>query len=228
MIAPRWRKVVRDVFERRGRSLLAVLAMAAGVFEIGAMLYPYALLEPELTTMYARTHPASATLVLDRVTDALVDSVRRVPGVARAEARPVVVARVRVGPDEWVPAVLFVVRDFGDLRIDTFEPDRGTWPPGDDEVLLERTALSVAGVAQDESLTLRCAGGEDRSLHIAGTVHAAGLAPAWMEHSVSGFVGWRSSVRGGSGESAQIRVVTDHPLDEGSVREVADSVRALL
>ncbi|TMQ73521.1 MAG: FtsX-like permease family protein [Candidatus Eisenbacteria bacterium] len=229
MIAPRWRKVLRDTFGQRGRSLLAVLAMAAGVFEITTMVHEYALLEPALHGMYARTRPASATLLVDRVSDALVDSVRCMPGVGDAEARPVIVARVRVGPDEWVPARLQVVRDFGAQRLDTFEPDHGAWPPGPDDVLLERTALRVAKVGIGATLALRIEGTADRSVRVAGTVHAAGLPPAWMEHMVPGFVAWNSSLREGGVESAQIRmVVADHPLEEGHIREVADSVRTRL
>ena len=76
MIAPRWRKALRDVVARPGRSILAILAMAAGVFESSAMLYKYAVLQPELTQMYGRTRPSSATISLDRASDALVDSVR--------------------------------------------------------------------------------------------------------------------------------------------------------
>src|SRR5439155_10754856 len=229
VIAPRWRKVLRDTFGQRGRSLLAVLAMAAGVFEITTMVHEYALLEPALHGMYARTRPASATLLVDRVSDALVDSVRCMPGVGDAEARPVIVARVRVGPDEWVPARLQVVRDFGAQRLDTFEPDHGAWPPGPDDVLLERTALRVAKVGIGATLALRIEGTADRSVRVAGTVHAAGLPPAWMEHMVPGFVAWNSSLREGGVESAQIRmVVADHPLEEGHIREVADSVRTRL
>jgi hypothetical protein len=51
VIAPRWRKVLRDIFQYSSRSLLAVLAMAAGLFEIGALLYKYAVLQPVLSTM---------------------------------------------------------------------------------------------------------------------------------------------------------------------------------
>lgn len=228
MTAPRW-QVFRDVFSRPGRSLLAVLAMAAGVFQIGAMLYKHALLQPELETMYGKTRPASATLVLDRVSDALVDSVRRVPGVAAAEARPVIMARVRTGEDEWLPAILHVVRDFDRQQMDKFVKNDGAWPPGDGEVLLERSALQLEGIGKRGSLDLRLGGGEERTLRVAGTVHAAGLPPAWMDHFVPGFVTWNSSVRGSErGESAQIRIVTVHPLDEGFIRETADSVRAML
>jgi putative ABC transport system permease protein len=227
-MAPRWRKALRDVLARRGRFLLAVFAMAVGVFQIGAMLYAYSILSGTLGTMYARTRPASAVLITDGLSDALLDSVRQVPGVADAEARPVVVGRVRVGKDEWVPGIFYVIRDFDRLRIDTFERNGGVAPPAEGEVLLEGTALSVAQVRIGDGITVRTVGDEDRPLRVAGTVHAEGLPPAWMEHMVPGFVGWNSVLRGG-GESQQIRiVVSDRPLDEAAIRVVADRVRDLL
>ena len=132
MIAPRWRKVLRDIAETPLRTALAVAAMAAGAFGVGTILTSYSILTRELKTTYSDTRPASAILVMDgTVDDALVDSVRRVPGVSDAEARPVIGGRLRVGNNQWVPLVLFVVRDFRDLRMDRFVPDSGAWPPGD-------------------------------------------------------------------------------------------------
>ena len=229
MIATRYRKALRDLLQRPGRSLLTVLAMAAGVFQIGVMLYAYALLLPELTNMYDRTHPASATLVLDGANDTVVDSVRRVPGVTAAEARPVIVARVRVGHDDYVPTMVQVVHDFDAQQLDLFTHDTGAWPPGPGDVLLERTALRVAGVRVGDTLTFRSAGGNDTRLRVAGTVHAPGMPPAWMEHMVPAFVGSDSRLRDSDAdESAQLRLVAAHPLDEGFIREIADSVKARL
>ena len=180
--------------------------------------------------MYEKTRPSSATLVTERLTDALVDSVRRVPGVADAEARPVVMARMRRGSEEWTPGVLFVVRDFERQRMDLVVRERGPWPPSADDILLERSALQVAKARVGDSITVRTPGGDDRRVRIAGTLHAAGLAPAWMEHMVPAFVAWDSPLRGvARGESEQLRItVAEHPLDEGWIREVADSVKTML
>ena len=230
MIAPRWRKVLRDVVARPGRSLLAIIVMAAGVFEVGALFYKYALMAPVLGAMYGRTRPAAAVLVVDAASDALVDSVRRVPGVGEAEARPVVMARVRSGGGEWKPAVLYVTRDFARQRMDLFEHEAGAWPPGANEVLLDRTALAVAGAGIGDSLTVRTPDGDERTIRLAGTVYAPGLPPAWMEHMVPGFLAWDSPLRSaGAGVSEEIRIrVADHALEEGHIREVADSVKAML
>src|SRR5262249_22416488 len=112
-------------------------------------------------------------------------------------------------------------------RLDTFAPDGGAWPPRADEVLLERTAFGVARATRGGALTVRLADGSDHALRVAGAAHAAGLAPAWMEHAVPGSLPWDSPLR--AGESAQVRfAVRDHALDEGHIRDVADRVRAAL
>ena len=232
-MAPRWQKALSDIAARPGRSALAILAMTVGVFALGTLAFKMAILSPVLASMYGRTHPASATLYTDGVEDSVVAIARAVAGVGDAEARPTIVARVRIGgtgKDEWIPAILFVVRDFEHQRIDLFKPDTGTWPPGDDEVLLERSAVRVAGAAAGDALALRIPGGDERSLRFTGTVHAAGLAPAWMEHVVYGFVPWTTLARSGPHrESAQLKiVVAEHELDEGHIHEVADRVKAAL
>ncbi|HVR40227.1 MAG TPA: ABC transporter permease, partial [Thermoanaerobaculia bacterium] len=196
MIAPRWRKVLRDIGETPLRTALAVVAMAAGVFGLGTILTSYSILTRELAKTYADTNPSSA----------IVSGTRAPNNAIEVEPRPLVRARVRIGNDEWAPLYLYVVRDFNDIHIDKIRRDTGAWPPRNDEVLLERTALSVARAHIGDRVTMRTPDGVERTLRVAGTVHAAGQAPAWMDHVVIGFVSWNSIAR--INEMPQLRVVT--------------------
>ncbi|MEQ1831594.1 MAG: ABC transporter permease [Candidatus Eisenbacteria bacterium] len=227
MIATRYRKAVRDLARRPGRTLLAVIAMAAGLFQVAVMLTAYALLQPTLEGFHARTRPASATLSVDRIDDSLLARVRALPGVAAAELRPTAVMRVSRPGADWVPAMAHVVEDFDHQQIDLFTRDSGEWPPGAGDVLLERTALRVAGVAVGDSLDVRMGDGRELRVRVAGTVHAPGMAPAWMEHMVPMFVGTDSPLYRAD-DGSQLRFVGTHPLEEGAIRETADSVRARL
>lgn len=215
----RWRKVFRDLAETPGRTALAVLAMAAGVFGVGAMLTADAILTRELARTFADTNPAAAILYTSRIDDAAAASVRRMPRVRDAELRPAIGGRVRVGNDEWVPLVLFVVRDFADIRVDRVTLDSGAWPR-EGEIAIERSAMSVARAKVGDVIAVRV-NGRDERLRIAGTVHAAGLAPGWMDHIVSGFVRWREI------DASALRITVD-PADEPSIRRVAESVAASL
>src|SRR5437762_782729 len=112
MRSPRWQKLLRDLWLTRGRTALMVLAIAVSLFGVGTVLSAYAILTPEISRNYLGTHPASATIELDRVDDALLAAVRARPGIAAAEVRETLIARVQVAPDQWRPLLLFVVPDF--------------------------------------------------------------------------------------------------------------------
>jgi len=223
VIAPRWRKVLRDIAGTPLRTALAVVAMAAGAFGVSMILTSYSILTRELKTMYTDTRPASAILVLDGlVTDSLVDTARRVAGVNDAEARPVIYARLRVGQDQWLPLMLFVVRDFRNVRMDRVT---GATPIADDEILIEQSSLGITHANIGDRVIVRMVDHGERPIRIAGTVHAAGLAPGWMEHAATGFVTWSSVLRAADVESQQLRIlVSGDRLDERHIREVARRV----
>jgi len=189
----RLRKVLRDLGETPVRTALAILAMAAGVFGVGAMLTAFAILERELARTFVETNPANVILRTSAIGDTIVDSVRRMPGVRDAEVRAIVSGRLRVGRDEWVPLVLFVIRDFDDIRVDRIRLDSDAWPR-EGEIAIERSAMSVAHARVGDVIDVsfpRQPTTDNRQLKVSGTVHAAGLAPGWMDHMVSGFVRWR-------------------------------------
>lgn len=229
-MSPRWRKAVADIAIRPGRSALAVLAMAIGICALSTLAFKHAIMRPVIATMYGATQPAAAIFHTDAVDDTLVAAVRNVPGVGAAEARPMIMARLRVGEpgaEEWMPAMLYVVRRFEQQSINVFDPNDGAWPPDDDEVVLERSAVSVAAAERGSDLLLRIPGGGEKSLRFAGTVHAPGFAPAWMEHVVYGFIPWTSRVRDGEHrESSQLLIrVAEHETELGHINEVAERVR---
>jgi putative ABC transport system permease protein len=224
MIAPRWRKVARDIAQTPMRSLLAVLAMTAGIFGVGTILTSYALLDRELAATWDRTRPAAAILHLDSADEEILRIARANDAVAAAELRPLIVARLRVGKDEWAPVVLFVVRDFDRLLLDRFFTNSGVWPPGAEDVLLERSSLPVARASRGDRLLIRTPQGLERALHFAGDVHAPGLAPGWMDHVVAGFVPWNSIARSAGAERAQLRIAVTGPLTEKTIRRGAETL----
>ena len=144
VITSRWRKSLRDLWLNKARTLLVVLAISIGIFGLGVVVNAYSILMREMDENYLRTNPASVTLWTDPIDDDFVQAVRDLPEIGDAEVRRKVVGRIQVGPDEWKNIWLFVIDDFDDVRVSTFMPEEGAWPPSDGEILLERVALSVA------------------------------------------------------------------------------------
>ena len=188
ILAPRWKKLMGDVCSTQGRMAMMIGALAIGIFGVGTILSAYTILTREISANYLATHPASATIELNQVDDALLKEVRHRPGIAYAEPDVTVTAKVEVKPDEWLPILLFVVPDFNAMRINTFKPESGAWPPRGGSVLLERAALQLVNAKIGQSIQMQTPTGTKRSVVISGLVHDPGLAPAWQEQTVYGYV----------------------------------------
>jgi putative ABC transport system permease protein len=93
-----------------------------------------------------------------------------------------------VGPNEWLPLLLFVVPDFHAAHIGIVRLEAGRWPAEPDGIVLERTAVPVANTALDHEIGVQMPHGAERSLKVTGVVHDPSLAPAWQEQTVYGYV----------------------------------------
>ncbi|MBI5015053.1 MAG: ABC transporter permease [Deltaproteobacteria bacterium] len=211
MLAPRWRKVVGDLRSARGRLATMVLAIAIGILGTTAILSAYTILTREISRNYLGTNPASAQLKLDRVDDALVEAVRNRPGIADAEASSSVLGRVEATPDRWLPLLLFVVKDLQTMRINTVRPETGAWPPPEGTLLLERAALPLISPKLSDGVRVQLPNGPRMEVPISGLVHDPGLAPAWQEQTVYGYVTSATLARWGEDDTLHILKVTVAP-----------------
>lgn len=188
MISPRWGKILRDLQATRGRMVMVVITIAISIFGVGAMLSSYTILMREVGRNYLGTNPASAYLELDRVDDSVVEAVRHQPGIADAEATSWVLARVEAKPGEWRPFLLFVIKDFNDLRINKFAPEAGAWPPPAQTILLERDALKYINGNIGDVIHVQNSNGQEQEILISGSTHDPGLAPAWQGETAYGYI----------------------------------------
>lgn len=223
IVSPRWRKAIRDLWLNRARTLLVAAAIAIGIFGVGLVLNAYTILTRELNDNYLATNPASATLWTGPLDEEFIEAVQGLPMIAEVEARRRVQARIQIGPDEWLPLWLFVIDDFDDIRISTFEPEQGDWPPAAGEMLLERVAFQVARAEIGDTVTVRMPNGGMQQLVISGSVHDLGQAPAWMELLVYGYITADTlELLGESRALNELKIVAaENPFDEGEIRTTA-------
>jgi putative ABC transport system permease protein len=225
-----WTKAVRDFWQERTRTVLVVLAIAVGIAAFSTVMSTYAILVRELDRGYLATNPASAVLRTDAVDDALVAALRADPRIAQAEARRVVTGRIKAGPVLWRNLTLFVVKDYGDIRVSRLVPQQGAWPPAPGEILIERDALQVAKTRIGADVTLKTARGAEHSLRVSGSVHDVGQAQARMENGVYGYITLETLAR--LDEEPYLDqigfVVAERPFDEAHVKQVAADVKAWL
>jgi len=211
-LSPRWRKLAGDLRNARGRLSMMVVAMAVGMFGIATILSAYTILTREISRNYLGTNPASALIELDQVTDDLVDAVRLRPGIANAEAASSVWARIEVKPGEWMPLLLFVVKDFRAMKIGMFHPESGAWPPPEGSMLLERTALQLVNGKIGREIPVQTPNGPKRNVVLSGLVHDPGLAPSWQEQTAYGYITPSTlALLGESGTLDTLKVTVSEP-----------------
>ena len=183
----RWIKLLRDIRAESGRGLIMLAAIAFALFAVTTMLSAYGIVTREVAVNYLGTNPAHATIDVGDVTPDVLATARSFPGIADAEARSVIEARVKVG-SEWMRMLLFVVDDFETMRMNLFTPVSGSWPPPPGTMLLERMAVDVIGTGEGGIVTIKTPSRRVSEISVSGTVHDTTLAPAWQEQSGYGYL----------------------------------------
>jgi len=168
---PRWRKVLLDLVENKGRTLLVVLSIAVGVFSIGVIAGTYVIISNDMSVTYAANNPANIELRMDDFDDDMLNTIRNANGIKDAEGRRVVNMRVReMDSEKWTTLDIIAVDDFDKNKVNLLNLMSGVAKPGKDEVVLERDALDDLDVQIGEDLLFELPDGTTKSLRVVGFV----------------------------------------------------------
>ena len=225
-----WRKAIRDFWHERARTVLVVSAIALGIAAFAAVMSSYAILTRELDRGYLETNPASAVLRVDAIDDDLVAAVLQNPEVSNAEPRRTLTGQIKTGPMQWRNLMLFVVKDYGNIRVNKLEPEEGAWPPATGEILIERDAFQVARANIGDAVIVKTEDGIEQPLVISGRVHDVGQAQARMENMVYAYTNLDTLIQLGEKpyyDRLNI-LVAEKRFDVGHIRKVAADVKSLI
>jgi putative ABC transport system permease protein len=168
---PRWRKVVHDLVDNWGRTLLVVFSIAVGVFSIGVIAGAYQIISNDMSVSYAANKPANIELRMTDFDDDVLDVVRNQRLVETAEARRVFNMRVRVpGTEKWTTLDMTAFESFEDNSINLLKPIEGATVPGRREVILERDALEELDVQVGGLLEFELPDGSTKTMPVMGVV----------------------------------------------------------
>jgi putative ABC transport system permease protein len=226
-MSPRWRKVLRDLWINKTRTLLVMLSIGVGIFAIGTIAGTQVVLSREVMRAYTASRAASATLNTT-CDDDFVKAVRRMPTVADAQGRREVTVRARSPADgEWQNLLLIAVDDFTDVRINTFYPAGGAWPPEKRELLIERSAVEPLGAKVGDALIVEMSDGTDRALRVAGLTYDFQSPPPILGGTSYGYITldtleWLGFARN---YNRLNMIVAERPLDRQHIQDVADEIK---
>src|SRR5215212_5630768 len=176
MIAPRWKKVLRDLWLHKSRTALVGVAISIGIIGAGAVLDTWSMLRHATRQEFSSSSPASATLRTTAIDDALLMKIRAMPPIRLAEARSNVAASVYTATG-WRSALLMSASDFSTVKIGVIKQEEGDWPPRHDAVAIESSSVDFASASIGDKLTIKIADGEPHEIPITGIARDVGLAP---------------------------------------------------
>lgn len=223
MLNPRWRKVVRDLWNNKSRTLLVVLSVAIGVFAFGGLFIGRDISMNNLDAQGEFTQLAQISIGLPSFDETLVRWANRQPGVAAAQGVAVNGASLLID-DQTRAITLYAYQDYAALHINRVETNSGNFPPADGELLVERTNLRHLNAEVGDFVTVMLPDGRTTRLRLAGTVHDFSVRPGTINPQINGYVSLPTLHR--MGLNAQFNRLLVNPADGVSASTVAETLQS--
>jgi putative ABC transport system permease protein len=163
-------KVLRDLKRNWGRTVLAVLSIAIGVFAVGINSGMMDLMPSRMLSSYRASNPAHVWLWLGgAANDDQISRLAREPGLAGVEGIRELGARWRLTPDqEWRNLGVSTRADYTRQQFNTVTLLSGAWP-AKNVVAVEESSIDYFGITPGSTLTLQI-NGREHEVQVGGVV----------------------------------------------------------
>jgi hypothetical protein len=163
-------KIRRDLRRNLGRSVLAVLSIAIGVFAVGVNSGMMDMMPKRMLSTYQAANPPHIRLWLSSVvTDDEVARLAREPGIAGVEGARDLSARWRLTPDQdWRNVDITVRANYQHLQYNTLSLVSGAWPQKN-TVAAEASSVEAFGFIPGSTVTLQI-NGREHEVKIGGVI----------------------------------------------------------
>lgn len=182
-----FKKALSDLRSSPGQTLLAVLALAIGLWGVGGILVSYTILTNDLNENFTRTRPAHAVLASKDFGRLDLAALRTRPEIESAEFRDLSMQRIEVHPNDWIPLWLFGVEDFDKPALALIYSEKGTKVPAPGTMLIERDGRLVSNLDIGSRARVR-AGQRVHEVPVTGISFDPAQAPATQDHFIYAYV----------------------------------------
>jgi putative ABC transport system permease protein len=144
-----YRKVFRDLWSNKARTVLVVLSIAVGVMAVGMIFSSNTLMEQQMTKAQIASSPSHVWLYLSgQIDDSGVTSIERLSEVQAVQGRAERGVNWKASPEDgWGDANVVAIEDFDNQEYDLLELREGTWS-GSDSVLVEWNHVDPYGIPE--------------------------------------------------------------------------------
>ena len=225
MISPRWKKVTRDLFNNKTRTILTMLSIAVGVFAVGVVTVIGSISLPDMEADYASANPASATIYCAPFDDTLLASIRSIPGVAGAEGRSTATGQILLANGQKTAVQMVGIPASDKMKINLLKYQDSIISLGKKEIIFDRSA-TVTGIKPGEQVSIELPDGKIKTLVFKGYVHDVTIIPYAFDGTIPAYitpetVEW---LGGTTQYTSLIFNVLDYKKDKTHVADVANTI----
>lgn len=229
-----WDKVWSDLWRDKGRTALAVLSIAAGVFAIGAIFGMIDQLVTGMDEAHQAVSPSHVNIILrDFVDQETVDRLKNVPGVLDIDPVNQLSVRYKIDPGAaWELGTLVMRPDYSHQRLDLLEFVSGEWPGAGETTVsslgIERLSGQYFGLEPGDEVILEV-GDDELIFSIIGQIRHPFVQPPQFGGQAHFFTDAAGLTRFGipEGSFGQLLVQVE-PYSPENAQQVADDIRAHL
>lgn len=177
------RKVWRDLWRSKGRTLLVVMSITAGVLAVGMIVGSNTLMQEEVRTSNAAANPSHGRLSLDGgIDEETLYNLERLPGILLVDGRLVATIQWKTSPDApWENASLRALPDYEHQKFDFIELFEGSWPERDG-LLVAYNQIDTFGVPPMGGTLIFKVNDRERMYDVSGVIRDPNvLAPPFDE-----------------------------------------------
>ena len=231
MLAPRWRKVFRDLWDNRSRSALVVLSIAIGMIAFGGLLLTRQTFQVNTALDYAASNANDIALSLPRFDESLITWAGRQPHVTGALGLATRSAKLLI-KNVVFDSTLNGFADFSAIPINRLDLETGVWPSGNDEIAVERSNMAKSGLHLGDTLIIALDVGSRRSEHtvrLVGTLHDLNVQPGFIASTIHAYTSLRTLHNSGlTADYNTLYLTVDRSANAPPVSEIAAAFRETL
>jgi putative ABC transport system permease protein len=172
-------KLFRDLWNNKGRTIQVILIIGLGAGSIGMIMGTRNLMISGMQEIWRSQVPAMINLFTGYVSEADLQVLDNVEGVAEIEGKTSTIIEWRSSPEEdWKQATLTSRVDFENQKLNKLELLNGSWP--EDEVMaVGQDGESFFGISPDQEIYLQVNDREFK-VQLAGAVYDQLVQPAFL------------------------------------------------
>jgi putative ABC transport system permease protein len=231
-LAPRWRKILQDLWGNKIRTVLVILSIAVGVFAVGFVSGSFNIIMGDMDKDYQSSNPHSAIIYCEPFDESFVESLRNIPEIADLQGRRSIAAQVKDKSGKTIAMSITALPEDGKQTIDKIFILDSKYPVSLARqnsyhyISLEQTGAQALGVQPGDILNVEIQGVKTRELLVTSIVHDPGNPSYLFSNQVAAYID-KSTMQwlSGSNDLTQLFfTVQENKTDEEHVKRVAGTV----